>query len=54
MTQNLFALGEAGVIDPEESDKKPKKAAKKVVAKKIKEPKIEATVEPEVEGYSRT
>ena len=45
-----FALGEAGVIDPEESDKKPKKAAKKVVAKKIKEPKIEATVEPEVEA----
>jgi DNA repair protein RadA len=44
----IFALGEAGVIDPEESDKKPKKAAKKVVAKKIKEPKIEATVEPEV------
>jgi DNA repair protein RadA len=46
----IFALGEAGVIDPEESDKKPKKAAKKVVAKKIKEPKIEATVEPEVEA----
>jgi DNA repair protein RadA len=46
----IFALGEAGVIDPEESDKKPKKAAKKVVAKKIKEPKVKATVEPEVEA----
>jgi len=44
----IFALGEAGIIDPEESDKKPKKAAKKAVAKKTKEPKVKATVEPEV------
>jgi DNA repair protein RadA len=46
----IFALGEAGVIDPEEAEKKPKKAAKKVTTKKTKEPKVEATVEPKVEA----
>ena len=44
----IFALGEAGIIDPEEAEKKPKKSAKKTT-KKTKEPKVEATVEPEVE-----
>ena len=44
----IFALGEAGIIDPEEAEKKPKKSAKKST-KKTKEPKVEATVEPEVE-----
>ena len=45
----IFALGEAGVIDPEEAEKKPKKTAKKIT-KKTKEPKIKATVEPEVKA----
>ena len=45
----IFALGEAGVIDPEEAEKKPKKTAKKAT-KKTKEPKIKATVEPEVKA----
>ncbi|MDO7727598.1 MAG: DNA repair and recombination protein RadA, partial [Nitrosopumilus sp.] len=39
----IFALGEAGIIDPEEAEKKPKKSAKKST-KKTKEPKVEATV----------
>ena len=30
----IFALGEAGVIDPEEAEKKTKKTAKKATAKK--------------------
>jgi len=46
----IFALGEAGVIDPEESDKKPKKTAKKVIAKKTKDTEVEATVDTEVEA----
>jgi DNA repair protein RadA len=45
----IFALGEAGIIDPEEAEKKPKKTAKKA-AKKTKEPKIKDTAEPEVEA----
>ena len=45
----IFALGEAGIIDPEEAEKKPKKTAKKA-AKKTKEPKIKDVVEPEVEA----
>ncbi|MDC4216629.1 MAG: DNA repair and recombination protein RadA, partial [Candidatus Nitrosopumilus limneticus] len=44
----IFALGEAGVIDPEETDKKPKKATKKV-DKKTKGSEVEAKVEDEVE-----
>ncbi|MEE8383495.1 MAG: DNA repair and recombination protein RadA, partial [Nitrosopumilus sp.] len=45
----LFALGEAGVIDPEEAEKKTKKTSKKVTTKKTKESKVETTVEtPEV------
>ena len=46
----IFALGAAGVIDPEDTDKKSKKDAKKVTTKKVKEPKVEATVEPKVEA----
>jgi DNA repair protein RadA len=45
----IFALGEAGIIDPEEADKKSKKTAKKATTKTIKEPKIEPTVEPKIE-----
>jgi len=47
----IFALGEAGVMDPEEAEKKTKKAAtKKVTTKKAKEPEVETTVDtPEVE-----
>jgi len=46
----IFALGEAGVIDLEEADKKTKKttkktATKKVTAKKAKESEVETTVE---------
>jgi len=46
----IFALGEAGIIDPEEAEKKSKKAVKKIITKKTKEPKVEATVEPKVEA----
>jgi DNA repair protein RadA len=46
----IFALGEAGIIDPEEAEKKSKKTAKKAITKKTKEPKVEATVEPKVEA----
>jgi len=49
----IFALGEAGVIDPEEAEKKTKKTTKKATTKKatkkVKESEVEATVEPEVE-----
>ncbi|MCE2615167.1 MAG: DNA repair and recombination protein RadA, partial [Nitrosopumilus sp. (ex Thoosa mismalolli)] len=46
----IFALGEAGVIDPEESEKKTKKTTKKA-----KEPKVEPEVEtPEVEATPET
>ncbi len=46
----IFALGEAGVIDPEEAEKKTKKSTKK-----IKESKVETTVEtPEVETTVET
>jgi DNA repair protein RadA len=42
----IFALGEAGVIDPEEAEKKTKKA---------KEPKVETIIEtPEVEKITET
>jgi len=44
----IFALGEAGVIDPEEAEKKTKKTTKKATkatTKKAKEPEVEATVE---------
>jgi DNA repair protein RadA len=48
----IFALGEAGVIDPEDTEKKTKKTAKKTTTKKVKEPTVESkvkdTVEPEV------
>jgi DNA repair protein RadA len=60
----IFALGEAGVIDLEEADKKTKKttkkaATKKVTAKKAKELEVEATAEttvetPEVEATAET
>jgi len=50
----IFALGEAGVIDLEDAEKKTKKttkkaATKKVTAKKVKESEVEATVETTVE-----
>jgi len=51
----LFALGEAGVVDPEEAEKKTKKTTKKATVKKTKEPKVETTVEtPEVETTVET
>jgi len=51
----LFALGEAGVIDPEEAEKKTKKTIKKITAKKAKEPEAKTTVEtPEVEKINET
>lgn len=58
----IFALGEAGVIDPEEAEKKTKKTTKKATTKKAKEPKVEEKVEtpeestetPEVEATAET
>ena len=51
----IFALGEAGIIDPEEAEKKTKKTTKKATTKKVKEAKVEATVEtPEVEATVET
>jgi DNA repair protein RadA len=52
----IFALGEAGVMDLEEAEKKTKKTTtKKTTTKKAKEPKVEATVEtPEVEKITET
>jgi len=45
----IFALGEAGVIDPEEAEKKTKKTTKKDTTKKAKEPKLEVVVDaPEI------
>jgi DNA repair protein RadA len=46
----IFALGEAGVIDPDEAEKKTKKSTKKV-----KEPEVETIVEtPKVETIVET
>ncbi|MEK0321316.1 MAG: DNA repair and recombination protein RadA [Nitrosopumilus sp.] len=46
----IFALGEAGVIDPEDAEKKTKK-----ITKKAKEPNVETIVEtPEVEKITET
>ncbi|RNJ75868.1 MAG: DNA repair and recombination protein RadA, partial [Nitrosopumilus sp. H13] len=46
-TEVIFALGEAGVIDLEDADKKTtKKTAKKTTSKKAKEPETPATPEP--------
>jgi DNA repair protein RadA len=51
----LFTLGEAGVMDPEEAEKKTKKTTKKATTKKAKESKVETTVEtPEVETTVET
>jgi len=58
----IFALGEAGVMDPEEAEKKTKKTTKKATTKKAKEPEVEAKVEtpeesaetPEVEVTPET
>jgi DNA repair protein RadA len=51
----IFALGEAGVIDPEDAEKKTKKTTKKVTTKKAKEPEVETTAEtPEVETTAET
>ncbi len=41
----IFALGEAGVIDIEDMEKKTKKTAKKASVKSAKEPKVETPVE---------
>jgi len=50
----LFALGEAGVMDPEEAEKKTKKTIKKTT-KKTKESEVETTAEtPEVEKIIET
>ena len=52
----IFALAEAGVVDPEEAEKKTtKKATKKATTKKAKKSEVEATVEtPEVEATVET
>ena len=51
----IFALGEAGVIDPEEAEKKTKKTITKATTKKEKEPKVETIIEtPEVEKITET
>jgi DNA repair protein RadA len=51
----IFALGEAGVIDPEEAEKKTKKTITKATTKKAKEPKVETIIEtPEVEKITET
>ncbi|MEK0350033.1 MAG: DNA repair and recombination protein RadA [Nitrosopumilus sp.] len=47
----LFALGIAGVMDPEEAEKKTKMTIKKITAKKTKESKVET---PEVETPTET
>jgi len=47
----LFTLGVAGVMDPEDAEKKTKKTTKKVTTKKAKEPKVET---PEVETTVET
>ena len=45
----IFALGKAGIIDPEEAEKKTKKGAKKATTKKAKAAKIEVVVDaPEI------
>ena len=51
----IFALGEAGVVDPEEAEKKTKKTTKKATTKKAKEPEVETPTEtPEVEAPAET
>jgi DNA repair protein RadA len=45
----IFALGEAGVIDPEDADKKTKKTTKKTT-KAAKESEVDATETPEVDA----
>ncbi len=51
----IFVLGEAGVMDPEDAEKKTKKITKTATTKKAKEPKIETIVEtPEVEKITET
>jgi len=51
----IFALGEAGVMDPEEAEKKTKKTAKKATTKKAKEPEVETIIETsEVEKITET
>ena len=41
----IFALGEAGIMDPEEAEKKTKKTTKKATTKKAKESEVETPVE---------
>jgi len=51
----IFALAEAGVVDPEEAEKKTTKKATKKATKKTKKSEVEATVEtPEVEATVET
>ena len=51
----IFALGEAGVIDPEDAEKKTKKTTTKATTKEAKEPKVETIIEtPEVEKTTET
>jgi len=51
----IFALGEAGVIDPEDAEKKTKKTTKKVTTKKTKESEVDTTVKtPEVDTTVKT
>ena len=51
----IFALGEAGVVDPEEAEKKTKKTAKKTIIKKTKDTEVEPDVETsEVEATAET
>ncbi len=51
----IFVLGEAGVMDPEDAEKKIKKTTTKTTTKKAKEPKVETIIEtPEVEKITET
>ena len=51
----IFALGEAGVIDPEDTEKKTKKTTKKLATKKTKESEVDTTVKtPEVDTTVKT
>jgi DNA repair protein RadA len=58
----IFALGEAGVIDPEEAEKKTKKSTKKVTPKPIAQvsmgeletPEVETMETPEVETTAKS
>jgi len=50
----IFALGEAGVMDLEDTEKKPSKKTTKKITKKEKEPDLEATPESAINSTPET